>query len=214
MLGLPTTTAIHRALPKTSLFASFADRFTPKQRRHFDQNVSRMTLIHELSPRTLHIPATDDVPAIYVLHILVKSPRIDKNNLRLLPQLTGQHLLMLLECDAHHKLAILYNKLYETVWTVPDHLAVPIHGLDLTQVWQNLIRTILAIPLDAPGTLDAQIDLKFRREALSDQIARLEKQSWSEKSPALKLDLIHQIRELQNELELLDSYQGSVVRDQ
>ena len=203
MLDFPTSTAIHRALPKTTLFSTFADKFTAKQRRHFDQNVSRMTLIHELSPHTLRIPATDDVPCIYVLHVAVKSPDIDKNNLRLLPLLTGQHLLMLLECEAQHKLAILYNKLYETDWLPPDRLSAPIHGLDLAQVYPNFVRAILAIPLDAPGTLDAQIDLKFRREALSDQIARLEKQSWSEKSPAIKLDLIRQMRELQNELENL-----------
>ena len=202
MLDFPTSTVIHRALPKTSLFASFSDRFTPKQRRHFDQNVSRMTLVNELSPRTLRLPATD------------KSLRIDKNNLRLLPQLTGQYLLMHLECDVHHKLAILYNKLYETDWTDPDRLAVPIHGLDLAQVWQNFVRTILSIPFDAPGTLDEQIALKAQRDELTKRIIRLEKQSWSEKSPALKLDLIRQMRELQNELELLDSYQGSVVRDQ
>ena len=203
MLDFPTSTAIHRPLPKTTLFSTFADKFTAKQRRHFDQNVSRMTLIHELSPRTLRIPATDDVPCIYVLHVAVKSPDIDKNNLRLLPLLTGQHLLMLLECEAQHKLAILYNKLYETDWLPPDRLSAPIHGLDLAQVWQNLIRTVLTIPLDAPGTLDEQIALKAQRDELTNRIARLEKQSWSEKSPALKLELIHQIRMLKNELNAL-----------
>ncbi len=203
MLDFPTSTAIHRPLPKTTLFSTFADKFTAKQRRHFDQNVSRMTLIHELSPRTLRIPATDDVPCIYVPHVAVKSPDIDKNNLRLLPLLTGQHLLMLLECEAQHKLAILYNKLYETDWLPPDRLSAPIHGLDLAQVYQNFIRTILAIPFDAPGTLDEQIALKAQRDELTNRIARLEKQSWSEKSPALKLELIHQMRELQNELKKL-----------
>ena len=214
MLDFPTSTVIHRALPKTSLFASFSDRFTPKQRRHFDQNVSRMTLVNELSSRTLRLPATVDISCIYVLHIAVKSLRIDKTNLRLLPQLTGQYLLMHLECDAHHKLAILYNKLYETDWLPPDRLSAPIHGLDLAQVYQNFVRTILSIPFDAHGTLDEQIALKAQRDELTNRIARLEKQSWSEKSPALKLDLIRQLRELQSELELLDSYQGSVVRDQ
>ena len=213
MLDFPTNTAIHRALPKTTLFATFADRFTPQQRRHFDQNVSRMTLIHELSPRTLRLPATDDVPCIYVLHIAVKSPRVDKNNLRLLPQLTNQHLLMLLECHGQFKLAILHNKLYETDWLPLDRLSTPIHGFDLAQVYQNFVRAILAIPFDAPGTLDEQIALKTRRDELASRISRLEKQSWTEKSPALKLDLIHQMRELQNELDLLDKNQGSVVRD-
>ena len=127
---------------------------------------------------------------------------------------SGQRLLMCLECEAQHKLTILYNKLYETDWLPPDRLSAPSHGFDLAQVYQNFVCTILSIPFDAPGTLDEQIALKFRREALSDRIARLEKQSWSEKSPALKLELIRQMRELQNELELLDSYQGSVVRDQ
>lgn len=203
MLDFPTLTAIHRALPKTTLFSTFADKFTAKQRRHFDQNVSRMTLIHELSPRTLRIPATDDVPCIYVLHVAVKSPDIDKNNLRLLPLLTGQHLLMCLECEAQHKLAILYNKLYETDWLPPDRLSAPIHGLDLAQVYQNFVRAILAIPFDAPGTLDEQIALKTRRDELTSRIARLEKQSWTEKSSVLKLDIIHQMRELQNELKKL-----------
>ena len=207
MLVFPNDTVIHRALPKTTLFASFANRFTPQQRRHFDQNVSRMTLIHELSPRTLRLPATDDIPCIYVLHIAVKSLRVDKNNLRLLPQLTGQHLLMLLECGDLSKLAILHNKLYETEWLPLDRLIAPIHGLDLSQIYQNFVRAILAIPFDAPGTLDEQIVLKTRRDELAKRIARLEKQSWTEKSPVLKLDLIRQLRELQNELDLMNSDQ-------
>ncbi|MBQ1266715.1 MAG: hypothetical protein IIY06_08100 [Proteobacteria bacterium] len=63
--------------------------------------------------------------------------------------------------------------------------------------------TILSIPFDAHGTLDEQIALKAQRDELTNRIARLEKQSWSEKSPALKLELIRQMRELQNELENL-----------
>ncbi len=201
MLGLPRSTEIHRALPKTQLFSTFAEYFTPARRRHFDANVSRISFVNELSSHSLRLPEGEAVASAFVLHILVKSRTIDKNNLSALPRLMQQNLLMVLECDGQFKLALYRDRLFETDWQPAESFQLPVVGLNTQLVWENIIRAVVAIPLDAPGTLDEQIALQLRRNDLKRQIEKLERKARTEKQPRTKLELIAELRQLKEELD-------------
>ena len=68
MLGLPKSTELTQALPKTRIFAKFELRSTQKDR--FDEDISRITIVNEISQRkvpALHLGK--EVQSIYVLDI-------------------------------------------------------------------------------------------------------------------------------------------------
>ena len=82
MLKLPKTTEISKALPKKAIF----DRFkpSPENRRLFDEQVNRMSIVHEISPQTTAIKEGEDVSAVYVILVTLKTAECSKKNIALL----------------------------------------------------------------------------------------------------------------------------------
>jgi hypothetical protein len=79
MLGLPKSTEISKQLPKKAIF----DRFkpSPADRKLFDEQVSRLAIVHEISTQTVAIKAGNDVSAIYVVLLMLKGAAFDKRRL-------------------------------------------------------------------------------------------------------------------------------------
>ena len=62
MLGLPKSTELTQALPKTRIFAKFD--LKSAQKESFDADVSRMSIVNVISPRTIPaLPAGDNLEA-------------------------------------------------------------------------------------------------------------------------------------------------------
>ena len=94
MLGLPKSTEISKQLPKKAIF----DRFKPKpnERKLFDEQINRMSIVAEISPQTVAIKASADARAVYVVLVTLKTPECDKKNIALLSRLIDQRMLFVL----------------------------------------------------------------------------------------------------------------------
>ena len=198
MLGLPKSTELNKLLPKKAIYAKF--QMTPSQRERFDGEISRISIVGELSPATTGIAAGGAVGSIFVLLVSLKTRDFLSATIAQISKLIDQNMLLILEYEGQRKLAIYHGKLIQTAWMNADDCTVPLRGLDLDAVWENLIVQVGGITIEQGNTLDQQIAADEKRAKLLKAIARLEKLARAEKQPKKKFELAQQINRLRTQL--------------
>ena len=199
MLGLPRTTEIYKPLSKKALF----DKFKPNasDRKLFDEQISRLSIVAEISPQTVSLAASAEVSAIYVIDVTLKTPDCDKKNIALLSKLIDQRMLFVLQYGDHARLAVYRGeKVLISEEKPTDEWQLTLSGFDLGVVWENIIAQIGRIDLAGGKDLDATIAENDRHEKLTNQIAALEKKARAEKQSRRKWDYAEEIKQLKIEL--------------
>ena len=195
MLGLPKSTELNKLLPKKAIYAKF--QMNTAQKERFDGEISRISIVGELSPATTGLAAGTAVRSIFVLLVALKHPDFQANTIAQISKLIDQNMLLILEHEGRRKLAIYHTKLIQTDW-MPD-CTVTLNGLDLDAVWENLIVQVGGITSQQGNTLDQQIAADEQRAKLEKEIARLEKLARAEKQPKKKFELFQRIKQLSSE---------------
>lgn len=65
MLGLPKSTEMSKQLPKKAVYAKFQMNTTAKEK--IDADISRITIVNEITPAKINIPAGEEVRSFFVL---------------------------------------------------------------------------------------------------------------------------------------------------
>ena len=199
MLGLPKSTELSKQLPKKSIYAKFQMNTAAKER--MDADVSRITIVNELSPTRINIAAGEKISSFYVLLVSLKKKDFDERNIVTISKLIPQNMLLILECEQEAKLAVYHTKLIQTEWKDKDSLTIDIKGLNFDKVWENIITEIGDIEIEQGSSLDEQISRNERIEKLKKEIEKLEKQARAEKQPKKKFDLVKKINALKAEVQ-------------
>ena len=199
MLGLPKSTELNKQLPKKAIYAKF--QMSPAAKERFDAEISRISIVGELSPNTVGIAAGENVPAIFVLLVVLKHKEFQANTIAQISKLIDQNMLLILEHEGQRKLAIYHTKLIQTEWTPQEKCSISLKGLDLGAVWENMITQVGGITIQAGNTLDQQIQVDEKRAKLEKEIARLEKLARAEKQPKKKFEIAQKITQLRASIE-------------
>lgn len=198
MLGLPKSTELNKLLPKKAIYAKFQMNTAAKER--FDAEISRISIVDEISPRTVGIAEGEAVKSVFVLLVALKRRDFQSATIAQISKLVDQNMLLILEYDGMQKLAIYHTKLIQTDWKPAGDCIVTLKGLDLDAVWEDLIVQVGGITIAQGNTLDQQIAADEKRAKLEKEIARLEKLARSEKQPKKKFELVQQINHLRTQL--------------
>ena len=199
MLGLPKATELNKKLPKTAVYAKF--QMDTAEKAKIDADISRITIVNEVSATKVNIAPGEKVQAFFVLQVMLKRREFNERTLIVLSKLIPQNMVLLLEYDGQTKLAVYHTKLLQTPWKDPDSLSLAIEGLTMDAVWENVIVQIGGIQVQEGNTLDQQLERDEQKAKLEKEIARLQKQLWAEKQPKKKFELNFKIKELQKQLE-------------
>lgn len=198
MLGLPKATELSKQLPKNAIYAKF--QMNTAEKAKIDADISRITIVNEVSAEKVHIAAGDQVKSFFVLLVALKKKDFDDKTIITISKLIPQNMLLVLECGDEAKLATYHTKLMQTEWKRKGTLSVELKGLNLDCVWENIIMQIGGITIDQGNTLDEQIAVDEHRQKIEKEIAKLEKQARAEKQPKKKFELAQQIKKLKDEL--------------
>nr|NNM89838.1 DUF4391 family protein [Bacilli bacterium] len=199
MLGLPRATEINKPLPKKSLFEKFKPNAA--DRKLFDDQINRLSIVAEISPETVSVAASAEVSTIYVIAVTMKTADCDKKNIALLSNLIDQRMLFVLQYGDHARLAVYRaKKVFISEEKPTDDWQLNLSGLDLSVVWEHIIAQIASIDLAGGKDIDATIAENDRREKLANQIAALEKKARAETQPRRKWDYAEEIKRLKIEL--------------
>ena len=200
MFNLPANTEVNRPLPKKAIYAKFG--LKPALRDHFDEDISRLVISHEITSRSVPALATVDISAIYVVTVMLKRRDYDRTNIELLTRLIPQHMVMALVLDDKVQFAVLHERLFFSPWQLFDDAVLSLDGLNLDAAWQSLVTAIGGINIQGENTLTEQILADEEREKLLKQIAALENKMRTTKQPRRKLELYQEIQKLKKFLEI------------
>ena len=203
MLGLPKETELNKQLPKKAIYAKFGMNTAARDR--FDADISRITIVNELSAHTVKtVTASDDIPSFYVLLIALKTKDYDERNIALINRLIQQKMLLVLEYQGECRLAIYHTKLIQSEWQTTSSCTVTLRGLDLGAVWQNIVTQVGGIEIEEGHSLEQQIAVDEQRAKLQKEIDRLEKLARKEVQPKKKFELVQKLQRLRESLESVE----------
>ncbi len=142
MLGLPKATEMSKQLSKKAIYAKFQMNTAAKEK--IDADISKLTIVGEIAPDKVNIPAGDEVKNFFVLHVFLKRKEFNERTIATLSKLIPQNILFVLEYGGESKLAIYHTKIMQTDWKLTGEQRIELHGLNLDKVWENMImRTLL-----------------------------------------------------------------------
>ena len=199
MLGLPKATELNKKLPKTAVYAKF--QMNTAEKAKIDADISRITIVNEVSAAKVNIAPGEKVQAFFVLQVVLKRREFNERTLIVLSKLIPQNMVLLLEYDGQAKLAVYHTKLLQTSWSDPETLSLAINGLNMDAVWENVIVQIGGIQVQEGNTLEQQLARDEQNAKLEKEIARLQKQLWAEKQPKKKFEIVQRINTLKVKLD-------------
>lgn len=200
MLGLPKSTELSKQLPKTAIYRKF--NMSNAEKEKFDADISRLSIVAEISPQTLSITVGETVQSVYVLLVSLKKKDFSDNTIIKVTKLINQNMLLVLECEGESKLAIYHTKLIQSEWKPTDELQLSLNGLNLDEIWESIVVQVGEIAVEDGKTLDEQIIVNEQRAKLQKEIERLEKLARKETQPKKKFELVQKINLLKKELEV------------
>lgn len=201
MLGLPKATEMSKQLPKKAIYTKFQMNTAAKAK--IDADISRITIVNEIAPNKVNIPAGEDVKSFFVLLVSLKKKEYDEKTIATLSKLIPQNILFVLEYENESRLAIYHIKVMQTEWKPTENQQIELHGLNLDTVWENIVKSLECGVWNEELSLDENIALHNKQEQLKKQIEKLEKQARAERQPKKKFELVQRIRELKKEWEKL-----------
>lgn len=201
MLNLPKSTQIHKNIYKKNIYRRFPEELVGNKKERFDQDISRITITNEISEQSLNVPKTEEVPAIFVIRIDLKTKDYLDYNIALISKLFGQKLLIVLAYEDEFRLAIFETKLLFNDWQKEDKIEISITGLNLKSIWENLVSQVGRIQVKEGNTLKDQIDLESQKDRLNKLIAKIEKKAKRETQAKKKLELFKELKRYKKQLE-------------
>lgn len=203
MFGLPVVTEIHKIIHKKVVYAKFSAELSGERKKRFDEDISKITIVNELSPTSIHVKTGSEVSAIYVVQIELKKKDYDERNINLIFKLFGQRLLIILKYEDEYCLATSQTKMFLSGWIKENGFSLAITGLDLNQIWNNLVIQVSGIIPEEGKTLDEQIEIEEEKKRLQKKISDLESQAKRETQSKKKFEMFQRIKEYQRRLEML-----------
>ena len=203
MNGLPASTILNKPLYKKAVFEKF--NLKTAERDRFDADISKMVLLAYVSPdRVPALSEGKDIKGFYVLQVMMKRKEYDTKNILLLQKLIPQKIVFALQYEEKTQLSIFHTRLQQSEWNDTESTEIPLKGLTLDEVWENIVATIGNLDIEAEETIEEQIINREEREKLLRQIEMLEKRCRAEKQTRKKYELHQQLLKLKEELNVTE----------
>lgn len=197
--GLPQSSVVRQMLPKKAIYEKFC--FTNSEKAKFDQSVHRMTIVAEVSPKTVNIAPGKEVKSFYIIEVELQSKKYDRKSIESIFRLIDQNIVLILLFKKQCRLAVFKEALLEGDWIDADSLSFDLTGLDLDTVWENIIKRIGNIEVVGEITLGEQINRDLEQRKLQQQIDALDKKMRVEKQPRVKRELYGELQALKEKKE-------------
>lgn len=201
MFGLPASTEISQPLTKKAVFEKFNLKASEHER--FDADISRLTLVARISPAT--VPALTDgneIKGLYVLLVVLKHKEYDAKNILLLCKRIPQNIIFALQHENQTQLCIFHTRLQQSEWMPTEETTIPLQGLNLDDVWNNIVASIGSLDATSEESIEQQILNREQKEKLLRQIEVLEKKCRTEKQTRRKYELHQELEKLKQILSI------------
>ena len=200
-MNLPKTCEVNRFIAKKKFYEHTNMSETIKN--SFVNDIEKITWYYKLAPDTLNLSKTDNVIEIEIFTINLSSRNIPNSVLKVINKSIPYKILFNLICDNDHCYALIENDtIYNTNWN--EEIDFQFNGLNLENVWNNIIKEVIK-ETDNNSSIDEILDNKNKIDELKNKINKLKLQADREKQFNRQIELDHEIKKLNKELEELIS---------
>lgn len=196
MLGFPSSTNLHKLLPKSALYRKFG--LSSAEQEQYDRDISRIYIENEISERTINIRAGQSIKSFFVVQLLIKNGNYDKKVFERLSKLIPQKMLFAVEQNGIASIAVYEdNVLMQTESASIESIRLPMSAIDLDQLWANIVSYIGNFKLEEGKTLKETISENEEIRKLDTKINQLTKRAFKEKQPRRKWELMQEVKRIE-----------------
>lgn len=200
-MKLPIRCEVNKVIPKKTFYERVHLSYNLKQ--EFIEKLERIYWEFKISQNNLNISKTDEIEEIEVFQLILKEKYNAKNIINAITKSIPYPILFKIRYNNEFMYAIKYdNEMLYSEWNV--HIELLIIGLDLSEVYENLVRQVGNIE---NNNIDVKQEIEKKRkiEELKKQITRLKEKIGEEKQFNKKVELNQKLRELEKEKEILNN---------
>ena len=215
MLGLPKTTEFNRRIPKAKFYENI--NITSSLKRLFVDQVKNVYWRNKIASTTTNLIEGKYVTEIEVFEINLNSLQVDIDLLKSIDNVIPYHILYILEYNGKYQAWIGYkestniekkiskvDRYYHTNWLEETELIVNVEGLNLDDVYENLVRQIAGDKLQSDNstkTLKQSVKRDKEIETLQKQIGILQNKIRKEKQLNKQIEMNTELKKLRSALE-------------
>ena len=205
MIDFPSTTTVHRRLPKEAFYMHLP--LTKVLKDKFVSDVDRIVVENSLTKENLNLMTDSEIKEIMLLSISLKKQEFDAKVIEAIARQNPHNLVFLLGYEDNRQLALYHGKLYRTQWMDESEVTLRLQGYSLGEIWDSFIEQIALYEERIENTDTLSVDERLR---LQEQILKLEKHiekteaaAWKEQQPKKQFELYTRLREQKQKLEEL-----------
>lgn len=217
MLGLPKATEFNRRIPKAKFYENI--NITISLKRLFVDQIKNIYWRNKIASTTTNLRDGKYVTEIEVFEINLNSSQVDIDLLKSIDSVIPYHILYILEYNGKYQAWIGYkettdiekkiykvDRYYYTNWLDEMELIVKLEGLNLDDVYENLVRQIAGDKLQSDNsteTLKQSVERDKKIETLQKQISILQNKIRKEKQLNKQIEMNTELKMLRSVLEKL-----------
>lgn len=217
MLGLPKATEFNRRIPKAKFYENI--NITSSLKRVFVDQVKNIYWRNKISSTTVNLSEGKYVIEIEVFEVNLNSSQVDIDLLKSIDSVIPYHILYILEYNGKYQVWIGYkeatdiekkiskvDRYYHTSWLEETELIVKLEGLNLDDVYENLVRQIAGDKLQFDKfseSLKQSVERDKKIETLQKQISILQNKIRKEKQLNKQIEMNTELKTLRSVLEKL-----------
>lgn len=202
MLNLPKSTEINKFITKS--FIHEQNKFSTLDKAIFDRDIKKITLTNQISTQSLSVADGNKIHAFFVMTVELKRKDFNEKSIRYLYKGIPQNIIFVLEFGEEIKVLIYHTYLIQTDWKLKNEIFIELQGIDLDEIWKNIILQIGEFEIQQGSTLEEQIEKETYKNQLKNKLEQLKKDGYKEKQPRKKLKIHNQICEIEKQLENYD----------
>lgn len=215
MLGLPKATEFNRRIPKAKFYENI--NITSSLKRLFVDYVKNIYWRNKIASTTTNLIDGKYVTEIEVFEINLDSSQVDIGLLKFIDSVIPYHILYILEYIGKYQVWIGYkeatdiekkiskvDRYYHTNWLEETELIVKLEGLNLDDVYENLVRQIAGDKLqsdNSTASLKQSVERDKEIETLQKQISILQNKIRKEKQLNKQMEMNTELKKLKSILE-------------
>lgn len=198
MINLPQECYVNKFIPKKIFYEKVGVSSGVKE--EFVNLVERITWLYKLSYDTIGIPKTDSVEEIQIFQIDVKDKKIPLSVIKTITKGVQYKILFLIKYNEDYRYLIKLDDIYTSDWN--EEIDFQLNGIDLENVWNNMVKGIIK-ETDNDLSIGEILESKNKIDELKNKINKLKSQADREKQFNRQIELDHEIKRLNKELEEL-----------
>lgn len=217
MLGLPKATEFNRRIPKSKFYENI--NITTSLKRLFVEHVKNIYWRNKIASTTTNLSEGKHVTEIEVFEVNLNTPQVDINLLKCIDSVIPYHILYILEYNGKYQAWIGYkettdiekkrskvDRYYHTNWLEETEVIVKLEGLNLDDVYENLVRQLAGDKLQSDGSsesLKQSVEREKQIEFLQKQINIIQNKIRKEKQLNKQIEMNTELKKLKSVLEKL-----------